>query len=424
MARSTPGLLGLILTVLLVLGLATGAAGVADVTVRTARVADVADRGGPLAVAAQEIYHSLAEADATVAITFLSAEQEPVSLRQRYQTNLTEVSDLLVTVAARVPATGPSADAVAVLSVNLPVYTGLVETARVYNRQSLPLGAAYLREASWLMRDTLLPAARTLWLEETERMQQARQEATSVPWFALTVGALTLVALGAAQVFLTRRTRRLINPGLAAATVAILAAVTWLAVSWAGVVRHLEAGHQHGAVQVSYLAEARTAVASARASEALELIARSGGGEYEQEFTAAMEQLLGEDGYLARTLASLGGEDTSDNQIRQLVTLAVTIAEQWRDSHAEVRHLDDRGDYRGAVELATGTDDPASTGVLATRLDEHLASALEVASSTFTDESSAAMAALDGAAIAVGVLSGLAIAASAIGLQRRIAEYR
>ena len=68
------------------------------------------------------------------------------------------------------------------MSTQLPVYTGLVETARVYNRQGLPLGAAYLREASGLMRDKLLPAAKQLYRTETGRLADDRDGAAGFPW--------------------------------------------------------------------------------------------------------------------------------------------------------------------------------------------------------------------------------------------------
>jgi len=48
---------------------------------------------------------------------------------------------------------------VGVLTPGVPVYAGLVETARTADRQGLTYGAASLREASSFLRTTLLPAA-------------------------------------------------------------------------------------------------------------------------------------------------------------------------------------------------------------------------------------------------------------------------
>src|SRR5947208_2170985 len=67
----------------------------------------------------------------------------------------------------------------AVLSSQLSVYTGVVETARANNLQGNPVGAAYQGEASTLMRDKLLPAARSLYDTETQGVADDQDAATS-----------------------------------------------------------------------------------------------------------------------------------------------------------------------------------------------------------------------------------------------------
>ena len=67
------------------------------------------------------------------------------------------------------PATGRSAAPRRTLATQLPVYTGLVEAARANNRQGFPVGAAYLRRASDLMRTTLLNAAEDVYTVEAHR---------------------------------------------------------------------------------------------------------------------------------------------------------------------------------------------------------------------------------------------------------------
>src|SRR5258706_1693875 len=154
-ARSTPGRLTLVMVALLALGLAAGVAGVVGSAQRSSFVDGVRTRSGPLAVQAQELYRSLSDADATAASAFLSNGVEPAELRNRYETDIAAA-----TAALAAAATGSDNDQPAIrqLSAQLPVYTGLVETARTFNRLGLPVGAAYLREASGLMPDQLLPA--------------------------------------------------------------------------------------------------------------------------------------------------------------------------------------------------------------------------------------------------------------------------
>ncbi len=65
---------------------------------------------------------------------------------------------------------GPSGSAskdLAALSAGLPVYAGEVGTAVADNRLGCPAGGSYLREASELLRGTLLPAASDIYTKES-----------------------------------------------------------------------------------------------------------------------------------------------------------------------------------------------------------------------------------------------------------------
>jgi len=77
--------------------------------------------------------------------------------------------------AARAGDASAIGDDLATLSAELPVYTDEAATARADNRLGLPLGAAYLREASALMRGTLLPAASDIYTRESRRLTGFRR---------------------------------------------------------------------------------------------------------------------------------------------------------------------------------------------------------------------------------------------------------
>ena len=57
-----------------------------------------------------------------------------------------------------------------------------------------------------------------------------------------------------------------------------------------------DTGRKTGSDQVALLAQARIAALQARADEALTLVARGGGGDYEKDFQANMSALIGSDG--------------------------------------------------------------------------------------------------------------------------------
>ena len=119
---------------------------------------DVGLMAAPRLLDAQELYVALADADAAASTAFLRAGLEPRALRatlprrhRRGRAHLAGIADRDGLVARR-------AAAVATIAQQLPVYTGCVESARTNNRLGLPVGAAYLRQASDLMRTS--PAGR------------------------------------------------------------------------------------------------------------------------------------------------------------------------------------------------------------------------------------------------------------------------
>ena len=180
----------------------------------------------PLAVAAEDVYRALSDADATAAMVFLSGSQVQTSGVQRYDADIRQVSSGLAEIGGRPGASADLRAAVHRLLADVPVYTGLVGTAQADARQDLPVGAAYLREASALMRTDLLPNAQAVLRIETGRLDSDAAAARG-PVAVLVVAAVALAVLLAAQTFVSRRTRRRFNPGLVATTV-LVAVVTIL----------------------------------------------------------------------------------------------------------------------------------------------------------------------------------------------------
>lgn len=168
LSRTTPGVLIVFTLAAVLASVLVGLFTAVSVQSRAQTLDDLAQRSGPLSVAAQDIYRSLSDADATANSAFLSGGQEPANVRARYESDIAQAeAALAVAVAAREPSdvVDPKSP-LAVLSGKLSVYTGLVETARANNHQGLPVGAAYQREASHLMSTQLLPAAERLYNAE------------------------------------------------------------------------------------------------------------------------------------------------------------------------------------------------------------------------------------------------------------------
>jgi hypothetical protein len=395
------------MTLLAALAVAAGLAGVIGVVQRSATLDAVTHRSGPLTVQAQELYRALSDADATAAAAFLSNGQEPAALRQRYQDDIAAASAAL-TEATAGDGSQPTVREVAAL---LPVYTGLVETARTYNRLNLPVGAAYLREASALMRNRILVAAKGLYDAETRALADDRGAASGFPWLSIPLVLLTIAGLVYGQRYLTRRTNRLFNAGLLAATALALIALAWLTLSWIGVRGELNAAQRDGSSQVEMLAQARIDALQARADESLTLVARGTGASFENDYKTVHSGLTD---LLGRTRGA-----ATDPAVRAAVDSAIADREAWQAAHAKVRTFDDSGQYSDAVTLAIGGDQEAFN-----RLDADLAKGIRLTDDTFSRRARAASGALDGAAIGLSVLTVLLLAGLVFGFQQRIAEYR
>lgn len=418
--RNTPGRLTLLMAVLAFLALASGVAGVADVVGRDDLIDGVSDGSGRLGVAALEVYQSLSDADATATSAFLAGGVESPELRDRYDEDINHASIQLATAAASI-STQEGADAVARLSADLPVYTGLIENARTYNQQGLPVGAAYLREASGLMQDRLLPAAQELQDNAGAQLAETQDSAATLPWIALAFILLTLGVLAFTQIDLSKRTNRTFNVGLLAGTIAMVLVLGWLGVASFLAAGHIDSGRDRGSAQIERLAEARIAALQARSAESVTLIARGGksAADYEASFVQQMNLLLDTaNGPLAKAKAA-----NTDPALTPILDQALATAQAWNETHATLRGDDQRGEYTKAVELALSTED-GGAAKLSRQLDDLLAQAIGSAGDHFRSQTSAASNSLTGAGIGVGLLAVVCLAGAANGLQRRIAEYR
>src|SRR5690349_6662706 len=152
LSRTTPGVLILFTVALVLVSVLVGVVTAVSVQSRAQALDNLSGRSGPLSVAAQDLFRSLSDADATANSAYLSGGVEPKAVRDRYEKDIAEAEHALaIAVAAREPAdlADPNSP-LAVLSSQLSVYAGVVETARANNLQGNPVGAAYQGEASTL----------------------------------------------------------------------------------------------------------------------------------------------------------------------------------------------------------------------------------------------------------------------------------
>jgi hypothetical protein len=202
------------------------------------------------------------------------------------------------------------------------------------------------------------------------------------------------------------------NLGLLAATAAAAVLVVWLGVSADLAAGRLDVSREQGSTPVAQLVGVRVAALQARADEAHTLIARGNGARFEEDYARAMETITGPG-------LAAGADATTSSA----VDAAAGEAQKWRAAHQKLRALDDGGQYAEAVAAAVGTG-PESTASIFNQFDEHLAAAIEHHRQRFDQDVSHAAKALAGADLGIAVLAGLLIVGAALGIQRRLAEYR
>jgi len=407
--------------VCVVIGVALACA--ADVGVVSRRHHAVSTFGGqsePLVVLAQRIQTELSEADASAANGFLAGALEPADQVARYQQGTMEAADDIAQ-AARDTGTGGAAGlAVRTLAEQLPVYTGLVQTAVADNRQGFPVGAAYLRSASQLLHTEMLPAAADLAATSAAQLNRREDAATAASDVALVVAgsAVALVALIVLQIYLERRTRRLFNLGLVVATVvvAVMAIVMLgdLSTERARVVSATE----HGYGPVAHLAQVRVLAFQADGDESEALIARGTGQAFLADADAALA-VARSDLAAASTEAGAGAAGAPGSAGAAASTDLVAFV----TVDATIRRDDASGQHDQAVALALT---PGSTGSNAAlqALDGELTSALNAEQAAFGARLAEARHAIAYLAAAAAVAAAVAVIAALAGVKPRIDEYR
>ncbi|GAB2933015.1 hypothetical protein [Streptomyces mayteni] len=384
---------------------------------------EVLESSQPLSAGAAEIYRLLADANTAAATGFLAGADEDPAVRQRYEEDIANAAGRLADAAADSSGSDAAQEYITLLNEGLPVYTGLVETARANNRQGLPLGGAYLRYADEQMQQTLLVAAAELYDLETDRFQHDIAEARAWPWLAVAAGGLALVVLAWAQRRHYLRTNRLLSPGLMAATATATLLLLWLSGAHWLARAALDDADAGAARSLSSLNGAWTEALRARGDENITLVARGADDASEESFQARLETLIGPDperpgGLLGDAAARAAGDSAGEAPIQR----AIEATGEWAARHAVGRERELAGDYDGAVEQVIGGR--GSTREMFDRVNTSLAEAVAHEQEQFEAAGRRARDRLAGLTAGAVGLGALGVAGTALGVGRRLSEYR
>jgi hypothetical protein len=378
----------------------------------------VAAQASSVLIDAEDLYVALADADASASTAYLQAGEEPRELRARYRADLQRASERLTALSGQ-PLPAEARPAIEAIASALPLYAGLVESARTNSRLEHPLGAAYLRRASDLMRNTVLPSATSLYRQAAGQLDRSyRAGSTSSHEVALIVlGAVALSTLIASQVLVSWRTRRVLNLGLLVATIAVALLGVWTLHIFDGHERALGRSQLHGSDPLTVLSTARIQVLRTLRADNLDLIERGTDRAHQQEFTEIANSIRSADG-------STGLLVVADQLARQEGAAAGLgiIPSRYDDylaAHDRVLQLHTAGSYDAAVRTAV-TDQASAAAVL----DRALAAEIDAARRQLQAHARDAQAGLPALAIAVGLLTVAAVGFAVTGLRPRLREYR
>ncbi|MEA2143887.1 MAG: hypothetical protein QOI64_2317 [Solirubrobacteraceae bacterium] len=417
---TTPGRLRLAAALLVLAAIAFGliAAHVADERQRAVRSVAVTER---LLVSAVELSISLSNTHAIAAFGFLRGGPDQPASRRLFKDALAQSSVAVAAAAGETGALAGSGPAVRRMTRTLPIYSQLIASARANYRQGFPVGNAYLREASDTMRDTMLPSARDLYELEAQRLTRGYRAGMSTT--ALLAGALAGCALLAAlvwtQLFLSRTTRRLVNPGLALATALLLGLAVWLGVAFTVQHSALADAKRTGSDPVALLTATRILASRAQADESIALAAR-GGGEGEDRLQDV------DRGFLNVTRPIRGLLKQASAVSGTSVTAIDRAYRRYLAAHADVVERVKQGDFDTAVTLAVkrgaagGPTTDAAGDALNVALDR------EVAGAQMRFEAAAARAdsAVSGLSGVIAALTALCVVLALFGVRPRLEEYR
>ena len=411
-------------SVLALLALLFGVLCYVQVVQRSDAATSVVEHSQPLSDDAAQIFRTLADADTTAATGFLQAGDETVAVRDEYNGDIQTASTLLTQAAANSTAADPGQHEIQLLSAQLPTYADLVGVAGADDRVGYPLGGAYLRYASGQMQNTMLTEAQTLYQVETGRLHTDYGNSRSLPWAAIGLGLVVLLALLRAQTQLYRATNRVFNPGLLLSSATVVLALVWLASAQSLAASDLGQSDARGSAPLQVLNEAQIKALQCRGAENLNLVARGSTDIYETDWDTVSKQLAGAQGYLPAAAAMT----SADPVAQRAVTAAEAEFATWQRLHQTAMTANDNGDYPTAVADTIGT--PGSTTAQPTtnaafvQLDSSLNTAITHERANVSQLAGHGRDDTTGLAAGTLALAVLAGFAALWGINRRAAEYR
>ncbi|MEV6410242.1 hypothetical protein [Kribbella sp. NPDC051718] len=354
-------------------------------------------------VRVQAIHTNLVSANADATNSFLVGGLEPPAQRQHFTDAMTTAAKLISEAATAQPA---DQKALGELNVTLLTYQGLIEQARANNRQGLPLGSQYLKDASATLQNDSLPLLNALVTANQDRVDTEFNGVNLGNIWMLTGGLLCFAILVFALWWLAKRTHRWVNVPVAAAAALVLLTTVIGGASLAGAASSAKDTRKNAYADTLALSQARISAYDAKSNESLTLIARGSGTAFEVAWKAA-------------------ANNTSD-QLRAVGPLAPGLGSAWdnyRGVHVAIRKSDDDGFWDKAVDQAIGSSNGTSNATFKTFDDQSAGKLADFSDQTRAELSDArnGLPPIGWLGLPIGIAAALL---AAWGFSQRLEEYR
>ncbi|HEV3496139.1 MAG TPA: hypothetical protein VHA34_07315 [Actinomycetes bacterium] len=415
-AATTPGRYRLWSVVTAALLLATAVAGWAAATALRSGTDRIRNNAGPVLVATQQLVSSLAEADAAATAAFLSGRQEDPESRRLYEQALARASAQIEDVSALIGDDPDTHARLKGLSVAVTRYAGLVEAARATNQAGVPGAERYLVDALNLLATTVADDATRL-TEATQRRferDEDRRDTGVLP--AVAVATLALAVLLAAQLWVFRQSRRLVNLPMVLATLLLVGAIGWLAVATYQSGRDIERARSDGYDSITLTSQIQTSAYRAKADETVALIANDPA---RRASAASTAQTLLSDRATPDAVEAV--RQGSDPGLAGLLTDAAAVADSDRERAAVAEMLVRWQRYQDTATQLRATTDAAQARTLAVGPASNTFNGFNFSVESVLSDNRSQF--LDGLASAARRLGSLTLVALG-GFQLRLNEYR
>ncbi|MEO5842134.1 MAG: hypothetical protein ABIQ73_15415 [Acidimicrobiales bacterium] len=356
----------------LVLAAIAASALVGSLSDRTDRVRD---RTGPVLVATQQLYSSLAEADAAASAVQLSGANENREQRRFYEQALERSTQQIERVATLIGDDPAAHQTLQSIAANLTRYAGVVEAARAQNKAGIAGANATLTSALDLMRSGIGADVEQLTAISEKQLADDYQRPVARIVVALVCLAAAVAALVAVQRFMTKRAHRLINAPIALATLAVVVLAVWLIFAEMGQRSDLRSASNDGYDSISSTARIQGVAYRAKADESLALLGTGAAvgsfASFEQSVrTLASRDITAADAQQIRDGAAVSGEGLLFDAVRLADSSRERYAaaemllrwQRYRDTNRTIQTAATRGNRETARLTATTTGNQAFNG--------------------------------------------------------------